>query len=119
MPKRDYILYLDDIIEATRKIEKYTKELTFNEFAEDSKVVDAVIRNFEIIGEASKNISTEIKKKYSNIPWKIMSGMRDKLIHEYFGVNKKVLWKTIKEDLPGVKPLITKVRKETKEESLF
>jgi uncharacterized protein with HEPN domain len=119
MPKRDYIFYIDDIIEAIGKIEKYIKELTFDEFDRDSKVVDAVIRNFEIIGEASKNMPTEVKKRYSDIPWKIMAGMRNKLIHEYFGINKKVLWKTIKEDLAGVKPLIAKARKETKEESLF
>ena len=116
MYKRDYRLYIDDIIEAIKKVEKYSKGLSFIKFSEDPKIVDATVRNFEIIGEAAKHIPLKIRRKYPAVPWKAMSGMRNKLIHEYFGVNKKVLWKTIKEDLPKARPLIIEVlRKMDKE----
>jgi uncharacterized protein with HEPN domain len=107
--KRDSRLYLDDIFETIEKIENYVEGLTFEEFSEDSKTVDAIVRNFEIIGEATKRIPTETKEKYSEIPWKMMAGTRDKLIHEYFGVNSQVLWKAVKEDLPPLKRSIKRL----------
>lgn len=107
--KRDYRLYIDDIIGAIEKIEKYVEKLSFDEFGQDSKTIDAVIRNFEIIGEASKHIPEEIRGKYPKIPWKEMAGMRDKLSHEYFGVKLEVVWKTIKKRLPEVKTLVNEV----------
>ena len=117
MSKRDYRLYIDDIIEAIKKIEEYSKGLSFDDFSEDSKAIDAVVRNFEIIGEAVKHIPQRVRRKYPKVPWKLMAGMRDKLIHEYFGANKEVLWKTIKEDLPKVKPLIKEVLGEMEQEA--
>ncbi len=101
--KRDVRLYLDDIFDAVEKIENYIGVLTFEEFSLDSKTIDAIVRNFEIIGEATKRIPQETKEKYSQIPWKMMAGTRDKLIHEYFGVSLQVLWKAVKEDLPPLK----------------
>lgn len=109
--KRDYRLYIDDIIAAMEKIRTYSKEMSFEDFSADEKVVDATIRNFEVIGEAVKHLPSKLKKRYPNIPWKTMAGMRDKLIHEYFGVNKRVLWRTIKEELPPIEPLIRDVLK--------
>jgi len=107
--KREYRLYIDDILEAVEKIEKYVEDLSFDEFTEDTKTIDAVIRNFQIIGEATKRIPEEVKGKYVDIPWKEMAGMRDKLVHEYFGVKLDVLWKTIKNRLPELKSLIKEV----------
>lgn len=106
MKKRDYKLYLKDILDAIAKIEDYIKDLSFEEFSKNSLVVDAVVRNFEIIGEASKNISEEIKSQYPDIPWKEMAGMRNKIIHEYFGIDLEIVWKTAKNRLPQLKPLL-------------
>lgn len=86
--------------------------MTRSQFSRDQKTIFAVVRAFEIIGEASKKIPPSVKKRHANVPWKLMAGMRDKLIHEYFGVNYQVLWKTAKEDIPLVQPLIAKVLKE-------
>ncbi|KAF0133597.1 MAG: hypothetical protein FD145_1213 [Candidatus Saganbacteria bacterium] len=110
--KRDYRVYLDDIIGAIEKIEKYINGLTFDEFSRDEKTIDSVIRNFEIIGEAAKNVPEEIRQEYPKIPWKEMAGMRDKLIHEYFGVKIEVVWETIKKRLPNVKALSKKALEE-------
>lgn len=110
--KRDVRLYLDDILEAIVKIEEYVAGFTLSRFEEDRKTVDSVIRNFEVIGEASKNIPEEIRGKYPIVPWKEMAGMRDKLIHEYFGINIEVVWETIVKRLPELKISIEKVIKE-------
>jgi uncharacterized protein with HEPN domain len=114
--KRDYRLYIDDILEAIRKIEKYTAGLTIEDFLRDEKTVDAVIRNFEIIGEAVKHIPRDIRGKYPDIPWKVMAGMRNKLIHEYFGIRYDVVWDTIKKRFPDVRPLMEEVLRKMDEE---
>ena len=85
----------------------------------DEKTQYAVIRAIEIIGEASKKIPKNIKTKYTDVPWYEISGMRDKLIHDYFGVNSKIVWKTVKEDLPRLKKLIVRILEETQNNSLF
>jgi uncharacterized protein with HEPN domain len=114
--KRDYRLYIDDILEAIRKIEKYTEGLTMQDFLKDDKSIDAVTWNFQIIGEAVKHIPPELRDKYPHVPWKLMAGMRDKLAHEYFGIRYDVVWDTIKKRLPEVKPLIEEVLKKMSEE---
>lgn len=110
MSKRNVKLYFDDISVAVRKIEKYTKKLNLEEFAADEKTIDAVIRNLEIVGEAANNIPKEVKEKYPNIPWRQISGMRNKIIHEYFGIDWDILWQTIEEDLPKLKREINKIK---------
>jgi uncharacterized protein with HEPN domain len=86
--------------------------MTYNELISDDKTVSAVIRKFEIIGEASKNVSLEIKGKYPEIPWKNMAGMRDTLIHAYFGIDYKLVWDSIKIQMPEVKLLLERILEE-------
>lgn len=113
--KRTYKLYLNDILEAIERIENYLKGLTFEEFSKNKLVIDAVVRNFEIIGEATKHIPEDVKKEHGQIQWRKMAGMRDKLAHEYFGVNIEILWKTAKNRLPTLEPLIGELLKNPEE----
>jgi len=109
--KRDYILFLEDILDALEKIENYTKNLSFTEFADNGMAVDAVIRNFEVIGEATKNVPEEIKEKYPEVEWKEAAGFRDVLIHDYFGIDLEAIWDTINKNLLSFKKHILKVLK--------
>jgi uncharacterized protein with HEPN domain len=103
---RDFQVYVEDIIDAIKSIEAYTKGMTYEDFVRDRKTVDAVIRNFEIIGEATKQVPLAVRREYTEVPWRDMAGMRDKLIHGYFGVQLDVVWKTIKERLPALRLLV-------------
>lgn len=100
MSKQKPELYLKDIIISIKNIKKYTQGISFKTFVHDTKTIDAVVRNIEIIGEAANNIPNETKRNNSNIPWREIISMRNKVLHEYFGVDAEILWKTIKEDLP-------------------
>jgi uncharacterized protein with HEPN domain len=110
MNKND-LAYIDHILDCIRKIQDFSKGLTLKEFTKNELVQDGIIGNIEIIGEASKKISDDTKKTYYEIPWKEITGMRDKLIHDYLGVDTKVVWKTIKEDIPILKRLLVKIEK--------
>ncbi|MCP4108068.1 MAG: DUF86 domain-containing protein [Desulfobacteraceae bacterium] len=94
--------FLIHIAEAAGRASSYTEEMTCENFLEDTKTQDAVIRNIEIIGEAVKNLSDEIRNKYPEIPWKELAGMRDRLIHQYFGVNLDIVWNVAKDELPEI-----------------
>jgi uncharacterized protein with HEPN domain len=107
--KREVGDYIQDIIESMDKAMRFVAGMSYNSFADDDKTVFAVVRALEIIGEAVKNIPQEIREKHTGIPWRDMAGMRDKLIHEYFGVNLNVVWKTVQEEIPPIKPLFEKI----------
>jgi uncharacterized protein with HEPN domain len=111
---RDISLYLQDIVQAMLAIEQFVEGISFNEFKTDDKTSSAVIRKFEIIGEAAKQIPEEISNKYPLIPWKEMAGMRDRLIHFYFGIKYDLVWHTIKDVIPQVKPAIQEILKSLK-----
>jgi len=106
---RDSTLYLNDILEAMNAIERFVEGMEFEDFKKDDKTSSAVLRKFEIIGEATKNVPDTIKQKYSIIPWREMAGMRDKLIHFYFGIKYELVWRTIKDVIPQVKPYIREI----------
>ncbi len=108
--KRKIKLYLEDIKDAINKIEKYTQKISFKKFANDQKTIDAVVRNLEIIGEAANQIPASIRKNYPDIPWSEIVDMRNKIIHEYFGVDIDILWQSLKEDIPTLKIQIRKVK---------
>lgn len=112
--KRDKA-YLKHILEAISNVEKFTEGVTKEGFFENVEKQYAVLRGLEIIGEATKNLSRELKAKYREVPWKDIAGMRDKLIHEYFGVNLELVWGTVRNKLPEFKRQILKVLKEMEE----
>jgi uncharacterized protein with HEPN domain len=99
MLKND-LAYIEHMILCIRKIHKFTKGINRKEFEKNELIQDAVIRNIEIIGEACKKLSSDYKNTYRDIEWKEIAGMRDKLIHDYFGVDIKVIWETVKIDIP-------------------
>ena len=114
MKKRSAVIFLEDILQAIKKIEKYTNGLNCERFRSDEKSVDAVIRNLEIIGEASKNITSELKNKFPQIPWKKMMGLRNIVAHEYFSIDLNIIWEIASKNLPEVKPRIERIlKKET------
>lgn len=106
--KRVSKLYIKDILDSIKSICKYTNGLSFKAFRSKKIVIDAVVRNFEIIGEAAKNVSENVKYIQPGIPWKEMSGMRNKIIHEYFGIDLDIIWKTI-QGLPDLETAFKKI----------
>ncbi|CAB3288023.1 conserved protein of unknown function [Methanocaldococcus lauensis] len=112
MSKRGDKEILMDILEAIQRIKNYTDGMDYETFLLDTKTQDAVIRNIEIIGEAVKLLSPQIKEKYKNIPWKNIAGMRDKLIHFYFGVNIDIVWDVAKNKILELEELINEILNE-------
>jgi uncharacterized protein with HEPN domain len=109
---RNIRLFIEDILAAFNKLEAKTKDLTYEQFSSDEWFLDAVVNNFHIIGEAVKNVPESVKKKYPTVPWKAMAGMRDILSHQYYTARSDILWKTIKERIPEIRPILEKILKE-------
>ena len=99
---KDDLTYIEHINESIDKIKRFTSQLTRENFNNNEMVQDAVIRNIEIIGEAAKQISNQFRDQYTDIPWKEITGMRDRLIHGYAGVDLSLVWDTVENDLPGL-----------------
>lgn len=106
---RDSRLFVQDILESIDKIETYTQGLTIQNFFESDQTQDAVMRRFEIIGEATKNLPKEVRDAYPDIPWRTMAGLRDVLIHSYFKINSELVWDVIDQQLPNLKAQIQHV----------
>lgn len=112
-PEREYTDYLHDILDAIEKAEQFTVGMDFEQFEDDDKTAFAVIRALEVIGEATKAVPQHVRDHYPAVPWQQMAGMRDILIHKYFGVDLRVVWETVQQDLPALKPLIVQIVEET------
>lgn len=106
---RDYKLYLYDILEATGKIIAFTKGYNYKKFSMDDRTIDAVIRNLEVIGEASKHIPKKLKDQHQEVDWRAMMGLRNIIAHEYFGVDLRIIWKTARERIPELNKQIKSI----------
>jgi uncharacterized protein with HEPN domain len=106
---RSTLDHLDDILDAAGKIETFTRGMSYEEFSGDDKTVYAVTRALEVIGEATKCIPRQVRERYPSLPRSEMAGMRDKLIHAYFGINRAIIWRTVRDDIPPLRPAVQRL----------
>jgi uncharacterized protein with HEPN domain len=92
--------YLEDIHDALGQIQEYIQGYNFQQFVNDRKTQDAVVRNLEIMGEAAKHISAGLRRRHAEIPWKSLAGVRDRIVHDYFGINYEIIWQIATKELP-------------------
>lgn len=114
-PRRD-LSYLADMEEAIQRILAYTEGLAYPDFLEHELVQDAVLRNIQVIGQATKKLSEELRQSYPAVPWREIAGMRDKVVHDYFEVNYATVWDVIQQDLPALLPQIQDILQTIEEE---
>lgn len=107
MKHRSGSLYLEDILQAMNRVEEYVRGFSYDDFLEDSKTVDAVIRNLLVIGEAAGKVPKAVRARHPEIPWSNMTGLRNILVHDYFGIDLTIVWRIVTKNLPATKPLIT------------
>jgi uncharacterized protein with HEPN domain len=113
VPPRNWKIRITDILQCIDKIRRYTEGYTFDDFQEDEKTIDSVLRNLEIIGEAARHVPADIRARHPHLPWAEMLTMRNIVIHEYHGVNLSIIWQTVREDLP---PLVSRLKRILEEE---
>ena len=109
---RDYKVYLQDVVDAAGKVRSYTTGQSFKAFSEDTKTVDAVVRNLEVIGEAIKQVPDDFRSKHADVEWKKIAGLRDILVHQYFGVDVEIIWDIVQNKLPALEAQIRKIIEE-------
>lgn len=107
--KRQVALYVRDILQNMQDTQEFIQGLSYEQFVDDKKTFNAVVRSLEVIGEAAKHVPDNIRDKYPAVPWKEMAGMRDKVIHFYFGVDREAVWLAVQERIPAIRPLIEQV----------
>ena len=112
MSKRDWRLFINDMLECIERIEKYVSGLSYDDFIKDDKTKDAVVRNLEIIGEAANQIPMDIRERYKDIPWAQIVGLRHRLIHGYFVVDYDIVWNIISKEIPDLKIKIKEIFKD-------
>ena len=117
--KRLFSVYLEDMLQSMARIEEYLDDIDFIAFKTNYMLVDATIRNFEIIGEAAQNIPPKIQEKYPEIPWKKMYGLRNLISHEYFGIDYEMIWEIAKRNLPQNQKDLKKILEKEKEANSF
>lgn len=109
---RHVALYIKDILSSMCDAEEFIEGMSYQQFMDDKKTFNAVVRAIEVIGEAAKNVPPTIRARYPAIPWKEMAGMRDKVTHFYFGVDREAIWIAVKERIPSLKPTIEQILKD-------
>ena len=115
--KRDILIYLEDIADSAGLVQEYISDISEFEFYELNEKQDAVLRRIQVIGEAAKHIPDDYRNKWNHIPWKEIAGMRDILVHEYFGITFTMVWKVVNEDLPILKEQVEKLISEIKSQT--
>jgi uncharacterized protein with HEPN domain len=114
MSKRDTLLLLDDMLQSAQKIKRYTKDIDFDLFVSDDKTMDAVVRNFEIIGEAANRIDSDFRDKYPEIEWNRIRGFRNRIVHDYFGIDYEIVWEIIETYLDEMSGRLSEIIDENK-----
>ena len=109
MPKRDAELLVEDMLEALRKIDLYIGGMDHSAFLRDEKTIDAVVRNLEVLGEAARQIPDDYVISHSHVPWRKISGLRNRIVHDYFGLDLEIIWQILKNDLPPLKTSLEKL----------
>jgi uncharacterized protein with HEPN domain len=100
MPKRDPDLLIEDMLASMRKIERYTDGMDQELFRQDEKTIDAVVRNLEILGEATRQLPEDFTARHADVPWRQIAGLRNRIVHDYFGLDMEIIWEVIQHDLP-------------------
>ena len=109
MPERDWRLRIHDITDAIDKIQRYTTGMSFSDFHADDRTIDAVLRNFEVIGEAARHVPPHVTEQYPDVPWDNMRALRNIVAHEYFGVKLAIIWETVERRLPPLKSAMSRL----------